>query len=157
MIESEVLQGISTHGLGLGSQRPTGPLHYMLAQLLDGSAQRLLEHVSDGEGLLSRHRLVAEHDLTTAGRKTSLLLEVLAQTFKGNVRGWLDEFETKIRRYGRSCKEVLPDCVKIAVVQMGLEDNDLRRHLLARVDRLTTYLLVGEEVRSIITACWIGS
>ena len=31
------------------------------------------------------------------------------------------------------------DHVKIAVVQMGLEDNDLRRHLLARVDRLTTY------------------
>ena len=31
--------------------------------------------------------------------------------------------------------------MKIAVVQMGLEDNDLRRHLLARVDRLTTSLL----------------
>ena len=117
----------------------------------------MLEHASDGEGLLSRYRLVAEHDLTTAGRKTSLLLEVLVQTFKGNVRGSLDEFEMKIRRYERSCKEVLPDRVKIAVVQMGLEDNDLRRHLLARVDRLTTYLLVREEVRSIITACWIES
>ena len=100
---------------------------------------------------------MAEHDLTTAGRKTTLLLEVLAQTFKGNVRGSLDEFDMKIRRYERRCKEVLPDRVKIAVVQMGLEDNDLRRHLLARVDRLTTYLLVREEVRSIITACWIES
>ena len=117
----------------------------------------LLEHASDGEGLLSRHRLVAEHDLTTAGRKRSLLLEVLAQTFKGNVGESLDEFETKIRRYERSCQKVLPDRVKIAVVQMGLEDNDLRRHLLARVDRLTTYLLVREEVRSIIAACWIES
>ena len=73
----------------------------MLVPLLDGSAQRLLEHASDGE-------------LTTAGRKTSLLLEVLAQTFKGNVRGSLDEFDMKIRRYERSCKEVLPDRVKIA-------------------------------------------
>ena len=129
----------------------------MLVPLLDGSAQHLLEHASDGEGLLSRHRLVAEHDLTTARRKTSLLLEVLAQTFKGNVRGSLDEFETKIRRYERRCKEVVPDRVKIAVVQMGLEDNDLRRHLLARVDRLTTCLLVREEVMSIIAACWIES
>ena len=129
----------------------------MLVPLLDGSAQRLLEHASDGEGLLRRHRLVAEHDLTTAGRKTSLLLEVLAQTFKGNVRGSLDEFDMKIRGYERSCKEVLPDREKIAEVQMGLEDNDLRRHLLARVDRLTTSLLVREEVRSIITACWIES
>ena len=67
----------------------------------------MLEHASDGEGLLSRHRLVAEYDLTTAGRKTSLLLEVLAQTFNGDVRGSLDEFEMKIRRYERSCKEVL--------------------------------------------------
>ena len=53
--------GTSTHGLGLGSQRPIGLLHYMLVPLLDGSAQRLLEHASDGEGLLSRHRLVSEH------------------------------------------------------------------------------------------------
>ena len=66
---------------------------------------------------------MAEHDLTTAGRQTSLLLEVLAQTFKCNVRGSLDEFDMKIRRYERRCKEVLPDRVKIAVVQMGLEDN----------------------------------
>ena len=73
---------------------------------------------------------MAEHDLTTAWR-TASLLEVLAQTFKGNVRGSLDEFDMKIRRYERSCKEVLPDRVKIAVVQMYLEDNDLRRHLLA--------------------------
>ena len=100
---------------------------------------------------------MAEHDLTTARRMASLLLEVLAQTFKGNVRGSLDEFEMKRRRYERSCKEVLPDRVKIAVVQMGLEDNDRRRHLLARVDRLTTYLLVREEVRSITKACWIKS
>ena len=60
------------------------------------------------------------------------------------MRGSLDEFDMNIRRCERSCKEVLPDRVKIAVVQMGLEDNDLRRHLLARVDRLTTYLLVRE-------------
>ena len=86
--------------------------------------------------------LVAEYDLTTAQRQTSLLLDFLAQTFKGNVKGSLDEFDMKIRRYERSCKEVLPDRVKIAVGQMGLEDNDLRRHLVARVDRLTTYLLV---------------
>ena len=49
---------------------------------------------------------MAEYEPATAGRETSLLLEVLAQTFKGDVRGSLDEFEVKIRRYERSCNEV---------------------------------------------------
>ena len=47
---------------------------------------------------------MAEHDLTTAGRQTSLLLEVLAQTFKGNVRGSLDEFDMSMNVAARkSC------------------------------------------------------
>ena len=93
---------------------------------------------------------VAECEPATAGRETSLLHEVLAQTFKGDVRGSLDEFEVKIRRYERSCNEVLPDRVKIAVVQKGIEDEDLRRHVLMHASRLSTCPLVREEIRSII-------
>ena len=104
------------------------------------------------KGLLSWRRLVAEYEPATAGRETSLLLEVLAQTFKGDVRGSLDEFEVKIRRYERSCDEVLSDRVKIAVVQKGIEDEDLRRHVLMHASRLSTYPLVREEIRSIIMA-----
>ena len=96
---------------------------------------------------------MAEHDPTTTGRKTPLPLEILTQTVKGNVRSSLDEFGMRIRRYGLSCKEVLSDCMKVAVIQTGFENNDLRRHLLARVDWVTTHLLARKEVRSIITAC----
>ena len=95
---------------------------------------------------------MAEYELATAGRESSLLLEVVAQTFKGDVRGPLDEFEVKIRRYERNCWEVLSDRVKIAVAQKGIEDDDLRRHLLMHAARLSTYPLVREEIRSIITA-----
>ena len=122
----------------------------MLKPLLDGSAQRLLEHVSDGEGLLNRHRLVAEHDLTTAGRKRSLLLEVLAQTFKGNVRESLDEFETKIRRYERSCKKVLLDRVKIAVVQMGFLKPFWLKPFLAQTIHCSSIRLRG------LSCVWFG-
>ena len=59
----------------------------MLVLLLEGSAQRLLEHAGDGQGLLSWRRLMAEYEPATAAREMSLLLEVLAQTFKGDVRG----------------------------------------------------------------------
>ena len=98
MIESEALQENATMNSALlaRDQRVATQLHYMLVLLLEGSAQRLLEHAGDGEGLLSWRRLVAEYEPTTAGRETSRLLEVLAQTFKGDVRSSLDEFEVKI-------------------------------------------------------------
>ena len=78
--------------------------------------------------------------------------EVLAQTFKGDVRGSLDEFEVKIRRYERTCGEVLSDRVKVAVVLKGVEDDDLRRHLLMHAARLSAFSFVREEIRSIIMA-----
>ena len=154
MIESEVLPetSIANSALPARDQRVCTQLYYMSVLLLEGLAQRLLEHAGNGEGLLSWRRLEAEYDPATAGRETSLLLEVLAQTFKGDVRGSLDEFEVKIRRYERSCNEVLSDRVKIAVVQKGIEDEDLRRHVLMHASRLSTYPLVREEIRSIIMA-----
>ena len=154
MIESEVLPeaSITNSALSARDQRVSAQLYYMLVLLLEGSAQRLLEHAGDGEGLLSWRRLVAEYEPATAGRETSLLLEVLAQTFKGDVRGSLDEVEVKIRRYERSCNEVLSDRVKIAVVQKGIEDEDLRRHVLMHASCFSTYPLVREEIRSIIMA-----
>ena len=131
-IESEVLQenAIMKSALSARDQRGSTQLYYMLVLLLDGSPQRLLEHAGDGEGLLSWRRLVAEFEPATACRETSLLLQVLAQTFKGDVRVSLDEFEVKTRKYERTCGEVLSDRMKIAVVQKGIEDDDLRRHLL---------------------------
>ena len=42
--------------------------------------------------------------------------------------------------------------MKIAVVQKGTEDEDLRRHVLMHASRLSTYPLVREEIRSIIMA-----
>ena len=131
MIESEVLPeaSITNSALPARDQRVSTQLHHMSASLLEGSAQRLLEHAGDGEGLLSWRRLVAQYEPATAGTETSLLLEVLARTFKGDARGSLDEFEVKIRRYERSCNEVLSDLV-----------------------RLSTYHLVREEIRSIIMA-----
>ena len=108
MIASEVLQenAIMNSALPARDQRVSTQLYYMLVLLLEGSAKHLLEHAGDGEGWLSWRRLVAEYEPATAGRETSLLLEVLAQTFKGDVRGSLDEFEVKIRRYERTCGEV---------------------------------------------------
>ena len=41
----------------------------MLALLSELSAHGLLEHASDGGGLLSRRRLVAEYERVTAGRE----------------------------------------------------------------------------------------
>ena len=143
MIESEVLQdnAIMKSALPARDQRVSTQVYCTLVLLLEGSAQRLLGHAGDGEGLLSWRRLEAEDEQAAAGRETSLLLEVLAQTFKGDVVRSLCEFEVKIRRYERTCGEVLSDRVKIAVVQKGIEDDDLRRHLLMHAARFSAYLL----------------
>ena len=71
MIESEVLQenAIMNSALLARDQGVSMQLYYMLVLLLEGSAQRLLEHAGDGEGLLSWRRLVAEHEPATAGRE----------------------------------------------------------------------------------------
>ena len=100
IVESEVSQEttITNSALPARDQRVSTQLYRMLVLLLEGSAKRLLEHAGDGEGLLSWRRPVAEYEPGTTGRETSLLLDVVAQTFKGEVRGSLDEFEVKIRR-----------------------------------------------------------
>ena len=86
----------------------------MLVLLLEDSAQGLLEHAGDGEGLLSWRSLVVEQKLATAGK------EVLAQTFKGKVLRSLDEVEVKIRRSYRTCGEVQCDRGKIAASRRPL-------------------------------------
>ena len=59
-IESEVLteSAITNAALLPRVQRVSTQLFYMLVLLSESSAQRLLEHAGDGEGLLSWHRLV---------------------------------------------------------------------------------------------------
>ena len=107
-----------------------------------------MELAGHGEGLLSWRRLVAECEpQQQAGRETSLLLEVLAQTFTRDARSSLDEFKVKIRMYERACGATFSDRVKIAI-----EDEHFRRHLFMHVARLVTYSSVLEEIRSVVMA-----
>ena len=69
---------------------------------------------------------------------------VLAQTFKGGVRGLLDDFGVKFRRYECTCGESRSDHLKIAGVQKRIENKDLRRHLLMHATRLSSYTLMRE-------------
>ena len=69
---------------------------------------------------------------------------VLAQTFNGGVRGLLDDFEVKVRRYERTCGEIRSDRLKIAGVQKRTENEGLRRHLLMHASRLSSFTLVRE-------------
>ena len=71
---------------------------------------------------------MAEYEPATAGRGAALLLEVLPQIFKGDVQGSLDDFQVMIRRYERTCGEVLSDRVKIAFVHKGIEGEDFILH-----------------------------
>ena len=78
--------------------------------------------------------------------------DIIAAVSCTDFQGSLDDLEVKIRRYDRTCGEVLSGRVKIAVVQNGIEDEDLRRHVLMHASRCSTCHLVREEIRSIIMA-----
>ena len=60
------------------------------------------------------------------------------------MRGSLDEFEVKIRRYERTCGSQLS--------RRALKMDDLRHHLLMHAALLSTYPLVREEIRSVVMA-----
>ena len=65
MIESEVLPeaSITNSALPARDQRVSTQLYYMLVLLLEGSAQRLLEHAGDGEGLLGSWQSMSPRQL----------------------------------------------------------------------------------------------
>ncbi len=73
-IESEVLteSAITNAALLPRAQRVSTQLFYMLVLLSEGSAQRLLEHAGDGEGLLSWHRLVHFRGLFAAPSRCNI-------------------------------------------------------------------------------------
>ena len=93
---------------------------------------------------------MAEYELATASReRRHCCSRSLHRHLMVRVRGSLDEFEVKIRRFECACGEILSDRVKIAVVHKGIEDEDLRCHSFLHAARLWTYPFVREEVRSI--------
>ena len=147
MIESEVLMeaSITNAAMPQRDHQISTQLNCMPVLLLEGSAQQLLEHAGDGEGLQSWRRLVAENEPAAAGREYPCCSDHLERVS-------LDDFEAKIWRYERVSHDALSDMVKIAVVQMGLEDEDLRRHVLMLAAPLIIFLLVREEARSITIA-----
>ena len=140
LIESEVLKepAITNAALPPRDQRVSTQLYYILVLLLWQRTAHLAQ--------------TCEYEPATAGRESALLLDMLAQTFMGNVRGSLDDFEVWVRRYERTCGEVVSHRVRIAVVQKGIEDKNRRRHLRMHATRLASHNLVRHEIRSVAMA-----
>ena len=64
-----------------------------------------------------------------------------------DIRGSFDTFDLLVKRYETAASDILPDKLKVGMVNRGLRDADLRQHLLMQAGRLTTYTLVREEIR----------
>ena len=127
MIVSEMLTVVAITNAASLPRDERASTHWfcMMGVLLRGSAQRLWATLS----------MVMD---CVAGR----VRVVLAQTFKGGVRGLLDDFGVKVRRYERTCGKSRSDRLKIAGVQKRIENEGLRRHLLMHATRLTSFTLV---------------
>ena len=130
MIVTEMLTVAAITNAALLPRDERASMHWfcMMGLLLGGSAQRLWDHAVDGEGLRSWQS-------TSCAR---------ADLHKGGVRGLLDDYQVKVRRYERTCGKSRSDRLKIAGVQKRIENEGLRRDLLMHATRLSSYTLMRE-------------
>ena len=145
----------SNNKLNADERRISTQLYYMLALSIDQdtAALTIVERASSGEGLLAWWRLVKTFEPDTAGRAAGMLQEVLAFEFDNtDIRHSFETFDMLVRRYEDAVGDPLGDKLKIGLVHRGLKDQDLRQHLLLQTQRLNTYDLVREEIRSITVA-----
>ena len=115
------------------NQRLSTQLYYMLALSIDGdtSALSIVERAGPGEGLLAWWRLLQAFEPDTAGRAAALLQEILSFSFESDdIRDSFDTFDLLVKRYEAAASDVLPDKLKVGMVNRGLRDADLRQHLL---------------------------
>ncbi len=68
-----------------------------------------------------------------------------------NVLGSLADFDWKLSKYETQSGEKIGDKIKIAVVQRGLQDDQMRAHLVLHSSRLLTWEQVRGEVQAILT------
>ena len=86
------------------------------------------------------------------GRHAGLLQELIGFQFPAdNVAGSLADFDYKLAQYEAQSKETIGDVIKTAVLQKGLQDEQLRNHLVLNATRLTTWAEVREEVRVVMS------
>eukprot|EP00971_Amphidinium_carterae_P046144 908413-Amphidinium_carterae.2 len=127
-------------------------LYYLLIMSCRDSALTRIVNVGVAEGLLAWRALCRHHNPSSAARHASLLLDLLAFSFEGDVQARLEEYDRVVAQYESITKQRLQDDIRLGVVIRQLPEGPLRQHILLNLDRYNSYSKVKEEVIAVVRA-----
>ena len=134
------------------AQARSRQLYFILVLLLEGQALLLIKPVGVGEGYRAWRVLQDQYEPDRPGRHAGLLQELIGFQFpQANVTGALADFEYRLTKYESQSKEKVGDIIKMAILQRGMQDEQLKQHLVLHAARLTTWEAMRSEVSMVIT------
>ena len=120
-------------------------LYYVLVMLSSGAALDKGHNAGVNEAFETWRNFVMEYEPRLRTRTVGLLMQVLSYKFSGNVATKLDGFERLVRDYESQSGEVVTDATRIGVVMLGMEEPQIREHLIRNAVRLRTWPVMKEE------------
>ena len=101
------------------------------------------------EGLEAYRLLLRRYEPISTVTTVSKLVDLLANTFSGDVMDSLTYFERRVTSWEHEAKETLPDLIKIGVVVKGLEKGGFRDHLLIDNAGTTEWTKFVKEIENV--------
>ena len=123
-------------------------LYYMLALCTSDVALARVENAAEGDGLELWRGFCSYYEPKVASRYAGMLNKLLQFDF-GSDREILDRIEVwekDIKRYEAQSSDQIPDSIRRAILQNGLGDDELKRHVIMNAG--STPLIVSSRKRS---------
>eukprot|EP00971_Amphidinium_carterae_P287740 5712331-Amphidinium_carterae.1 len=145
------MRALRNASLTAGEQATSTQLYYLLVLLLDSQALATVKPVTQGEGFVAWRALVDRFQPKRPGRFAGLLQDLLHYTFPVvSIESALDEFEYGMSRYEQESGDRISDNIKLAILQRGMTDEQMRQHLVLHAGRLNTWAIARDEVRNVL-------
>ena len=129
-------------------------LYLALVMLTSDAALRIVQSVTDNNGLEALRRLTRRFNPVTQGRVLATLNAILQVDLGGDEAVLMDrvvQWEEKITEFEQLSREILPDIIKRAIITERAPAQ-VKTHLLVNAQTLATYQLVRAAVESFVTA-----
>ena len=122
-------------------------LYFVLVMLVKGRPLDIVQNAGQGEGAEAFRKLEELYHPRIASRFVGSLSQILCTRFtSSDVEEELELFKKTIRRYEAESGKTLDDEVLLGVVINGLQDSEVRNHILRSSSRLTSYQAVRTEL-----------
>ena len=124
-------------------------LYYVLVMLCTGSALNKCYNAGPGEGYETWRLFVAQWAPKLASRFVGLLTQLMSFHFDGDLVYKIGLFERLCCDYESQSGKRVEDDTKVGVMLLGMQDVNVREHLVRNSNRLATWATMSAEVMEI--------